>query len=356
LIPALWYMTPDIQSTTSETEVRVRRYFSNCKSMNVLVENAQPLLYAAFNIVAVTSIVIINKRVFKTFNFHFPILLLLIHTCVTYVGVRTAALFGAFDLKALPTRPLVILAGSFIFYNALSLINLNINTVGFYQISKILVTPTVMVLNAIFFQTQTSTEMKKSVAVMLAGVGLATVSDVDVGAVGFVIGMLAVIGSAQSQILIGHTQKSLGASGNQVLVAYIPFLAPMLAVVATFDMQLPENSEHGSQAYGIWYEEHGSTEALITIGVSACLGLLVSLSTFLLIGATSALTYNIVGHTKTIMILVMGVVVFGDSVSSQKIGGIGLALCGVFWYSAIKLRQQAAAKAENSKLPTSSSS
>ena len=90
--------------------------------------------------------------------------------------------------------------------------------------------------------------------------------------------------------------------------------------------------------------------------MSACLGLLVSLSTFLLIGATSALTYNIVGHTKTIMILVMGVVVFGDSVSSQKIGGIGLALCGVFWYSAIKLRQQAAAKAENSKLPTSSSS
>ena len=89
---------------------------------------------------------------------------------------------------------------------------------------------------------------------------------------------------------------------------------------------------HGSESYGIWYREHGSTEALITIGVSACLGLLVSLSTFLLIGATSALTYNIVGHTKTMMILVMGVVVFGDSVSSQKIGGIGLALCGVFWY------------------------
>jgi hypothetical protein len=30
--------------------------------------------------------------------------------------------------------------------------------------------------------------------------------------------------------------------------------------------------------------------------------------------ATSALTYNIVGHTKTILILAMGVIVFGDSI------------------------------------------
>lgn len=331
-------------ATTSEIEIRLRRFFANAKMINTIVENATPLLYSAFNIAAVTAIVIINKRVFKTFSFHFPILLLFIHTCVTYIGVRTAAFFGAFEIKELPTRPLLILAGSFIFYNALSLINLNINTVGFYQISKILVTPTVMILESFFFDKGSTTEMKQAVGLMLLGVTLATVSDVDVGFLGFIIGMLAVLGAAQSQILIGHTQKSLNASGNQVLVAYIPFLAPMLLVVATFDMQLPENAELGSGAYSVWYEEHGSTEAFITIGVSACLGLLVSLSTFLLIGATSALTYNIVGHTKTLMILVMGVIVFGDSVSAKKAGGIALALCGVVWYSQIKMRQQAQAK------------
>lgn len=337
-------------ATTSDTEVRVRRYLANTKMINILIENAVPLLYSAFNIAAVTAIVIINKRVFKTFSFHFPILLLLIHTCVTYIGVRSAACFGAFEIKQLQTRPLIILACSFIFYNALSLMNLNINTVGFYQISKILVTPTVMVLESVFFDKGSSSEMKQAVGVMLAGVTMATVSDVDVGFVGFIVGMLAVLGAAQSQILIGHTQKSLNASGNQVLVAYIPFLAPMLAIVATFDMQLPENSELGTAAYGTWYVNHGSTEAFITIGVSACLGLLVSLSTFLLIGATSALTYNIVGHTKTLMILVMGVIVFGDSVSSQKMMGIGLALCGVFWYSKIKMRKQS----PTPELPTNS--
>lgn len=38
---------------------------------------------------------------------------------------------------------------------------------------------------------------------------------------------------------------------------------------------------------------------------AGCCGLLVSLSTFLMINATSALTYNIVGHLKTVTILTM---------------------------------------------------
>ena len=40
-------------------------------------------------------------------------------------------------------RPRLFLAVAFVFYNGSSLVNLNINTVGFYQISKILVTPAV---------------------------------------------------------------------------------------------------------------------------------------------------------------------------------------------------------------------
>lgn len=47
-------------------------------------------------------------------------------------------------MKTLPPRRLATLAVSFVGYNAASLVSLNVNTVGFYQISKISVTPTVM--------------------------------------------------------------------------------------------------------------------------------------------------------------------------------------------------------------------
>lgn len=51
-----------------------------------------------------------------------------------------------------------------------------------------------------------------AVFVMLCGVAMATVTDVDVSAVGFAIGMTAVLGAAQQQILIGKMQKRLQAS------------------------------------------------------------------------------------------------------------------------------------------------
>ena len=40
-------------------------------------------------------------------------------------------------MKELAADQLMILAGSFVVYNAMSLINLSVNTVGFYQISKV---------------------------------------------------------------------------------------------------------------------------------------------------------------------------------------------------------------------------
>lgn len=76
------------------------------------------------------------------------------------------------------------------------------------------------------------------------------------------------------------------------------------------------------------------------IVLSGCFGLLVSLSTFLMIGATSALTYNIVGHLKTVCILLTGFFLFRDSMGFKKCLGILCALVGVFWYSKIKLDQQ----------------
>ena len=53
--------------------------------------------------------------------------------------------------------------------------------------------------------------------------------------------------------------------------------------------------------------------AAVAIGLSAVLGLLVSLSTFLVIGATSSLSYNVIGHIK---------VCFSDSGLSCRMTGL----------------------------------
>jgi solute carrier family 35 protein E3 len=50
-----------------------------------------------------------------------------------------------------------------------------------------------------------------------------------------------------------------------------------------------------------------------------------------LIGATSSLTFNIVGHIKTVLILAGGVIFFGDSMAPQKLLGVAVALGGIGW-------------------------
>eukprot|EP00040_Diaphanoeca_grandis_P019852 m.105164 g.105164 ORF g.105164 m.105164 type:complete len:327 (+) comp27624_c1_seq1:80-1060(+) len=308
----------------------------------IIRHNLKPILCAIFNVVAVTGIVVANKKVFNEYHFHFPILLVLIHTVITYMGLRSAALFGLFEMKAMPVMPRVILAGSFVFYNCASLINLNYNTVGFYQISKILVTPTVMFINYFLYDEGTTTEVKLAVTVMLAGVTMATVTDVDVTKVGFLIGIGAVLGSGQSQLLIQKKQKELQASANQLLVAYTPFVMVMLSICTPIDKAI---SEHPDFTVTEWLQTYGTSDAIAMVIFSGFFGLLVSLSTFLMIGATSALTYNIVGHLKTVTILTVGVVYFGDSVNSKKLFGIMIALIGVIWYSKIKLDKQQAQQA-----------
>ena len=82
-----------------------------------------------------------------------------------------------------------------------------------------------MALNYGLYGESTTMKTKMAVAVMLLGVTMATVTDVDVTTTGFVIGMLAVTGAAQQQILIGKIQKQLKASSNQLLVSYTPFVS-----------------------------------------------------------------------------------------------------------------------------------
>ena len=52
-----------------------------------------------------------------------------------------------------------------------------------------------------------------------------------------------------------------------------------------------------------------------------------------MIGATSSLTYNVVGHIKTVIILTGGCVFFGDEMPLKKFLGIATAMLGIVWYS-----------------------
>ena len=53
------------------------------------------------------------------------------------------------------------------------------NSVGFYQVTKLIMVPVTLAINAIFYGVQTTGKIKASLFLIVAGVGVATVTDLE---------------------------------------------------------------------------------------------------------------------------------------------------------------------------------
>ncbi len=87
-----------------------------------------------------------------------------------------------------------------------------------------------------------------------------------------------------------------------------------------------------------------SSEAIVLILLSCGAAIAVNLSSMALIGKTSAVTFQVVGHGKTILILGFGSVFSPSTASGEDLlkhaAGIAIALLGVFAYSYFKVSQK----------------
>lgn len=57
------------------------------------------------------------------------------------------------------------------------------------------------------------------------------------------------------------------------------------------------------------------------------------MSQYLCIGKYSAVTFQVLGNMKTVLILVLGVVFFSAPITVKDGAGITVAICGMFMYS-----------------------
>ncbi|EFJ43115.1 hypothetical protein VOLCADRAFT_106985 [Volvox carteri f. nagariensis] len=322
--------------------------------------NLKALTYGIMNVISASGIVFANKAVFQTYGFHFTYALTWIHTVFTLVGMRVFAAAGMFPVKPISQRRLVPLAAAYVAYIVLCNLSLKVNTVGFYQVMKIAVAPTVIGLELVMFRRVPPLRIVASVMVVCLGIGVATVTDTQMvsNLVGIAVGVGATIMTALYQIWAGSKQRELKASSMQLLHAYTPqatlmlgILVPLCEPMGWAVMAAPVPAPGGADGAaallppslppqrppGTLLAYHYTPIAVAAILISAVLGLLVSLSTFLVIGATSSLTYNVVGHLKTVIILTGGCLLFGDSMPAKKLLGVCIAMGGIAWYTQQKL-------------------
>lgn len=292
------------------------------------------------NLVSACAIVFANKAVLSVIGFKFTVALTCIHTVTTWVAARALCAAGVITPKPLPRRSVIALAAAFTGYIVLCNVSLLVNTVGFYQLTKIAIAPTVMIMEAVAQRQLPPLNVAACVAVVCLGIGLATVFDAQVmtNAPGILVGALSVVVSAQYGTWIGSMTKQHDVTSMQLLEQYLPYASLMMAICAPIESAIMAVSNPASPTVLTFAY---SPSAIGLISVSAVLGVLVTFSTFLVIGNTSPLTYAIAGHLKTIAILGGGVVLFGDQISRVKMLGILLALGGVGAYTRLRMIAQA---------------
>jgi solute carrier family 35 protein E3 len=167
-----------------------------------------------------------------------------------------------------------------------------------------------------------------------------------------------VLVSALYQVWASTKQRELGVDGMQLLHQIAPPAVLMLGVLVPLLEPVGWGSVFGGggAAAAVGAAAAATTAparptlltfdytapALFWIGLSSVLGLVVTATTFLFIGATSSLTYNVVGHLKTVGIVSAGVLFFREALSARRLVGLGLAMSGIVWYSQVKMQEQAA--------------
>jgi len=62
----------------------------------------------------------------------------------------------------------------------------------------------------------------------------------------------------------------------------------------------------------------------------------VNFSIFWVIGNLSAVAYNMIGHSKTLLIIFFGSVIFHEPLNQRQIFGLCFTMLGVFMYSYFK--------------------
>lgn len=292
------------------------------------------VLYMALNLCSSISIVLVNKWLFNNSRFKFPTALTMLHFGFTFVGLQICAWVGLFEPKRLELWRVCRLSSAFCGFVVLTNISLQLNSVGFYQVMKVLTTPLIAVLEYALYNKVLPASLLGSLAIICTGVAYSSMTDVELNLNGTLVALAGVLVTSFYQIWVGTEQKELEANALQLLYYQAPVSALMLvpAIPLLDDVRALARFEFTSDTLGL-------------IALSCSVALFVNLSTFLVIGATSPISYNVLGHFKLSLVVVGGFLVFSTQIDPRNVVGMCVVFVGVIWYTHLKLRAQSAAKA-----------
>ncbi|KAE8666601.1 hypothetical protein F3Y22_tig00112496pilonHSYRG00067 [Hibiscus syriacus] len=245
-----------------------------------------------FNVVTSVGVIIVNKALMATYGFSYATTLTGLHFATTTLMTAVLRWLGYIQPSHLPLSELL----KFVLFANFSIVGMNVslmwNSVGFYQIAKLSMIPVSCFFEVVMDKFRYSRDTKLSIVVVLLGVGVCTVTDVSVNTKGFISAFIAVWSTSLQQYYVLHLQRRYNLSSFNLLGHTAPAQAGTL---------------------------------LLLVGTN--------LSQFICIGRFTAVPFQVLGHMKTILMLIMGFIFFGkEGLNLHVVLGMIIAVAGMIWY------------------------
>jgi hypothetical protein len=285
------------------------------------------------NVFLAIVIIFLNKFLFKTLNFKFPVTLTFLNYIITWTCTEICRQVGVYKQHPHTRMPfnnslvlLTFVVGITVPINNLSL---NANSVGTYQLLKLLVTPSICILEWILNGTTISFQRVFALILASLGVAMFTVKDIEVTYIGlFWALVLAVVGGFY-KIHWKQVQNSYGSDVTSLSIIhriYPPSLLVMLPFAYLFDPP-------GVLSYQWTYY------SVLVLLCSGFFIFLICISSLKVIMVFSPLTHQVLGLLKVSISVLASVMLLGDQYPSgtQSIGLV-LALCSTAYYTYLTTR------------------
>ena len=113
--------------------------------------NVMVTVCVLLNICSSICIVMINKWIYTYYGFP-NITLTCIHFLITSLGLKVCSMFNLFNPRYIPIKEMLPLSFTFCGFVVLTNLSLQYNTVGTYQLIKVLTTPCIMIIHVAFYK------------------------------------------------------------------------------------------------------------------------------------------------------------------------------------------------------------
>ncbi|KAI4275752.1 MAG: hypothetical protein LQ337_002994 [Flavoplaca oasis] len=298
---------------------------------------AKLVAWIAINTLATIGIIFTNKAIFSDPAFkQCQVSFACFHFFVTALTlfVLSRPRLAMFTPEPVRIKTLLPLAVAMSLNVILPNASLQFSSVTFYQLARILLTPTVALINYIFYSTTIPRSAVYALIPACVGVGIVSYYDSKAPAnpkvtstsfVGVIFAFSGVLASSLYTVWVSSYQKSLKINSMQLLYNQ----APVGAVLLLYVVPWTDN---------FWTVNHAAVSKwflILLVGRrarpphSGFFAMLINLSQFFIIGGAGPVSSTVVGHLKTCAIVTLGWISSGRSVGDKSIFGILLAIAGI---------------------------